>query len=1017
MAERYARLEQFDCSDGDWKAYQERLEQLFVVNEVEANDEAGRRAALLTVCGRDAYNLLRTLCAPKKPSEESYANLCKKMEEHFNPKPSEVMQRFSFHSRMRTANETVVEYVAALRRIAADCNFGNQLDENLRDRLVCGVNDCAIQRRLLSESNLDLTKALAIATAAEATTRHLSHLQATNSDKLTVGHIAQVCRSKGRFWKTGERRARDRIHQLSKDEGQESEDEYELRWIRAREGRSAVNLCGDTASRGRKAVNLNVTMQGCSMLMELDTGAAVSIISEESFQRIAGKGVTLKPSNTRLTSYTGGTITVLGMAEVDVTVQESVQPNTSYTLPVIVVKGKGQSLLGRNWLEKIRLQWQKIFKVDSKGSDTSSLAPDTKLKLDAILQRHEVVFKEGLGTYTGPKVHIKIDATCTPKFFKARPVPYAQREAVEKELERLEREDIIESVSHSEWASPVVTVTKDNGSLRLCGDYKRSVNPACHIDQYPLPQVKDMFARLAGCKRFTKIDLSQAYLQLTLDEESQSVTTINTIKGLFRFKRLPFGIASASAIFQRTIESVLRGIPCTLVRADDILVSGHSDEEHLANVEKVLARLADAGLKAKRRKCRMMEPEVIYMGYVVNAHGHRPDPERVSAVLNAPAPKNVAELQSYLGMLNYYGQFIPSLATTLEPLHRLLRREARWEWKSEQEEAFMTTKGKLCGDPVLTHFCPTKPIQLACDASPFGVGAVLSQTLSDGSERPVAYASRTLTQAERNYSQFEREALAIVFGVRKFHNYLSGMQFTILTEHKPLLGIFGPEKAIPNMASSRMIRWTLILQGYSYDLRHRAGSKHQNADALSRIPVEDSPVGRVPIPPETIQLIETLKSGLVTAADIGKATGKDPVLACIHRYLLTGWPANVDTAHKKFYAVKEELSLQGECVLRGARMVIPLTQRRPILEELHQGHPGMVRMKALARSFVWWPGIDGDIEEFVKECNPCQRSRPNPPATYLHPWERPANPWERIHVDYASVEGQNVLILVDAHSK
>ena len=323
---------------------------------------------------------------------------------------------------------------------------------------------------------------------------------------------------------------------------------------------------------------------------------------------------------------------------------------------------------------------------------------------------------------------------------------YAQREAVEKELERLEREDIIESVSHSEWASPVVTVTKDDGSLRLRGDNKRSVNPACLIDQYPLPQVKDMFARLAGCKRFTKIDLSQAYLQLTLDEESQSVTTINTIKGLFRFKRLPFGIASASAIFQRTIESVLRGIPCTLVRADDILVSGHSDEEALANVEKVLARLADAGLKAKRRKCRMMEPEVIYKGYVVNAHGRRPDPERVPAVLNAPAPKNVAAcaLQSYLGMLNYYGQFIPSLATILEPLYRLLRREARWEWKSEQEEAFMITKEKLCGDPVLTPFCPTKPIQLACDASPFGVGAVLSQTVWDGSERPVAYASRTV---------------------------------------------------------------------------------------------------------------------------------------------------------------------------------------------------------------------------------------------------------------------------------
>ena len=319
------------------------------------------------------------------------------------------------------------------------------------------------------------------------------------------------------------------------------------------------------------------------------------------------------------------------------------------------------------------------------------MEPDTKRKLDGILQRHEVVFREGLGTYSGLKVHIKMDATCTPTFFKARPVPYAQREAVEKELERLEKEDIIEPVSHSEWASPVVTVTKEDGLLRLCGDYKRSVNLACHVDQCPLPQVNDMFARLAGCKRFMKIDLSQAYLQLTLDEESQSVTTINTIMGLFIFKSLPFGIASASAIFQRTIESLLREIPCTLVRADAILVSGHSDEEHLANVEKVLAWLANTGLKAKCRKCRMMEPKVVYMGYVVDAHGHRRDQGRVSAVLNGPAPKNVAELQGYLGMFNYYGQFIPSLTTTLEPLHRLLRREARWEWKREQEEVFVIT--------------------------------------------------------------------------------------------------------------------------------------------------------------------------------------------------------------------------------------------------------------------------------------------------------------------------------------
>ena len=179
MAEKYARLEPFDCEGGDWESYQERLEQLFVVNEVTENK--ARRAALLTVCGQATYKLLKTLCAPKKPAEVSYDDLCKKLAEHFNPKPSEIMQRLAFHSRVRAHGESVVEFVATLRRLAADCKFGDSLDENLRDRLVCGINDLAIQRQLLNESNLDLKKAMQIATATEATGKHLSQRQATTA--------------------------------------------------------------------------------------------------------------------------------------------------------------------------------------------------------------------------------------------------------------------------------------------------------------------------------------------------------------------------------------------------------------------------------------------------------------------------------------------------------------------------------------------------------------------------------------------------------------------------------------------------------------------------------------------------------------------------------------------------------------------------------------------------------------------------------------------------------------------
>ena len=206
--------------------------------------------------------------------------------------------------------------------------------------------------------------------------------------------------------------------------------------------------------------------------------------------------------------------------------------------------------MGWNWLKQVRLNWQNIFSLQRSDRQAPS-STVSQMFLSQVLERNNAVFAEGLATYTGPSVQIRIDPNFPPKFCQSRPVPYAHREAVEEELAHLEAEGIIERVTHSEWALPIVTVMKSDGSFRLCGDYKRTVNPALIVDHYPLPQINDMFAKLAGCKRFTKIDLSQAYLQLTLDEASRKYTTVNTIKGLFQFRRMPFGIASASAIFQQ----------------------------------------------------------------------------------------------------------------------------------------------------------------------------------------------------------------------------------------------------------------------------------------------------------------------------------------------------------------------------------------------------------------------------------------------------------------------------------
>jgi len=412
-----------------------------------------------------------------------------------------------------------------------------------------------------------------------------------------------------------------------------------------------------------------------------------------------------------------------------------------------------------------------------------------------VLSKYQDVSAEGLGTLKGEKAKIYVDQDMEPKYIKARAVPYALRRNVELELERLEHEVIISPVEFSEWEVPIVPVAKPNGTGRICGDYKLTANHVSKLYNYPIQKTEDLLATLGGGEKFTKLDMSQAYQQMTLDEESQKFTTINTHKGLFQYNRLPFGVSSAPGIFQRTMENLLLGIPQVIVRMDNILISGKDDNNHIANLEAVLKKLSEAGLRLQKEKCFFMVLDVTYCGYEINGRGIKPLEAKVEAIHNAPVPENVTQLRAFLGMLNYYHRFLPDIATVLEPLQKLLRQGTKWCWKTEQQVAFDKSKKLLQSANLLVHFQPDLELILVSDTSDYGVGAVLSHRMPDGTERPIGYVSRSLNATEHGYSTIEKEALAIIFGVKQFNQFLYGHKFTIQTNHKPLEGLFNKKKA------------------------------------------------------------------------------------------------------------------------------------------------------------------------------------------------------------------------------
>ncbi|XP_044762211.1 uncharacterized protein K02A2.6-like [Coccinella septempunctata] len=992
-------IEQFQC-EGDplslgsrWEKWKRALQIYLAASDIA--EPAKKKAILLHSGGMALQEIFYSLPgADIDPTVDGnqvvdvFKLALQKLDEYFLPKQSKLFERYSFRLMKQADDEKFDKFLVRLRHQASKCHFSD-MEEHLIDQITEKCKSKDLRRKILSlGDNIKLDDIILEANALESVNRQMQKFEdadkATPSTSDTINklqikndfpsdlnnlkkqgcsrcgnlrHNSQdprcpardstctKCNFRGHFRKyCKSRRKRETLPQRSERKSKYSKQSNSINKLdsESEDPDYIFHLDDDTT--------IVCNVGGIMIPMIVDSGSKNNIIDEITWENLKQSGISIrkqvKGTDKQFISYASSKpLTVLGYFEAEIRANNKKENAKFY-----VIKNGKNNLLG-----KITATSLGILKIEVNVNCVTSAFPKIR----------------------GIVVDIPIDKNVQPVVQPYRRIPIPLEQKVDHILKDLLDKDIIEEVNEpSKWISPMVPVLKGNGDVRICIDMRRA-NQAISRENHPLPTMETLVPQLRRATLFSRLDIKNAFHQVEISESSRFITTFITRKGLFRYKRLMFGINCAPEIFQKIMEKILINCLGTINFIDDIIVSGEDENQHDENLKRTLDTLKNHDILLNNEKCQFKMSSVNFLGHVLSREGIKPSKTHIDAIRNFRDPKTIDELQSFLGLVNFVGKWIPNLATITEPLRELLRsklgKNANIEnhWKREQKEAFSKLKNALSSRSVLGYYDPQDRTQVIADASPVGLGAILLQFDSKGA-RVISYANKSLTDCERRYCQTEKEALALVWAVEHFKIYLFGKDyFELVTDHKPLEVIFGPK----SKPCARIERWVLRLQSFKYRIVYRPG-KTNIADPLSRLLVHNEK--DQPFEKEFIHhLIEYTKPVAITIKELKKYTKSDKEIELIKAALKEGsWPEGTE----RFKIFENELSCYSEILLRGDKIVIPEKLRKRVLDLAHEGHPGIVAMKKRLRSKVWWPKIDNDAEKIVKDCKDCTLvSAPNPP--------------------------------------
>lgn len=818
------------------------------------------------------------------------------------------------------------------------------------------------------------------------------------------------------------------------------------------------NLCTPTHKRALRPIWIRTPDKSSihELMCEIDTGAGCNVMPKYLYSQVTNKP--LDPPKTRITAYGDHQIHVLGSLQTEAIVNS----NECHDIQWQVTDTKGPAILGLLSAEVLGyvslpaieqpvlpcspIRLAEVSKIATQQcTDTPKMPERTNDKVEipkltirhwqfeksALVNNHEhslpvskeYLLKEfsdvfddstGVGLLPGGEYHIHLKPNAVPVQHAPRHVPEKRKDAYHAELQRLVESGIISKEDrHTEWINSIVTVEKSDGSLRLCLDPK-DLNNAIERNPYYSRKMDEIQAEIgkARGKLFTLVDVKSAYWQVKLDEESSLLTTFNTPWGKYRWLRLPFGLKIASDVFQQRLDAVINQIKHVSNIADDCLVYGSDPIQHDAALLLLLESARLNGIKFNASKMQFRVEQCTFFGEVLTSQGLKPDPCKLDAIRQMSPPQTKAELQSFLGLVNYMKRYSAKLTELSAPLREILKADHGWMWESSQQKSFEQIKAEITSAPVLAYYDPDAVHVIQTDASSKGVGAVL---LQEG--RPITYVSRALTSTEQNYSNIERELLSVVFGLERLHNFIFGGQITLQTDHKPLIGIL--QKCVADI-SPRLQRLMLRVHRYDVCLQYLQGKENVIADALSRIS---------PLPSTQKDSSDSVPLYLLTSAipattdrlaQLRIATSNDAQLSQLRHYIVHGWPSHRSECAQicqDFWNYRDELSIEEGLIFKNHRLLVPESERQYFLQKLHTGHLGEEKCLLRARQLVFWPRISQDLRLLVKTCGICQSVRPTQPKQTLFPHEVPHGPFKKLGIDMFEISNAHFLLVADYFSK